>query len=162
MERMPSMTQKMDQVLCTAGATEGVPGTTGVAPAAAAAARPDPEVVEKPRRRKFSAEYKLRILELADQCTEPGSIGKLLRQEGLYSSRLSQWRRQREQGSLHAFHASKRGPKSARPNPLLPEVERLRKENRQLAKRLKQAELLIEVQKKISKLLELGEIEGSN
>jgi transposase-like protein len=119
-------------------------------------------VVEKPRRRKFSAEYKLRILELADRCTEPGSIGKLLRQEGLYSSRLSQWRRQREQGSLQAFHAGKRGPKSARPNPLLPEVERLRKENRQLAKRLKQAELLIEVQKKNSKLLELGEIEGSN
>ena len=114
------MTQKMDQVLCTVGATEGVPGTTGVAPAAAAAARPDPEVVEKPRRRKFSAEYKLRILELADQCTEPGSIGKLLRQERLYSSRLSQWRRQREQGGLHAFHVGKRGPKSARPIPCFP------------------------------------------
>ena len=61
MERMPSMTQKMDLGLCTAGATEGVPGTTGVAPAAAVAVRPDPEVVEKPRRRKFSAEYRISL-----------------------------------------------------------------------------------------------------
>ncbi len=156
------MKQRIDQGLCAAGATQGVPGTTGVAPAVPAAARPNSEVVAKPRRRKFSAEYKLRILELADKCTEPGSMGKLLRQEGLYSSRLSQWRRQREQGSLQAFSAAKRGPKSVAPNPLLPEVERLRRENKQLAKRLKQAELLIDVQKKISQLLGLDEIERSS
>ena len=115
--------------------------------------RPDPEVPEKPIRRRFTAEYKLRILRLADACTEPGGIGALLRREGLYSSHLTTWRRQREKGMLDGLQPKRRGRKAAKSNPLLPEVERLRKENEQLAKRLKQAELIIEVQKKVSQLM---------
>jgi transposase-like protein len=109
---------------------------------------PDPEVPEKPTRRRFTAEYKLRILHLADACNEPGSVGALLRREGLYSSHLTMWRRQRERGALDGLKPKKRGRKADERNPLLPEVERLRKENEQLTKRLKQAELIIEVQKK--------------
>ena len=72
---------------------------------------PDPKVVPKAKRRKFSAEYKRRILEEADNCAEPGQIGALLRREGLYSSHLSTWRRQREQGLLGALSSKKRGRK---------------------------------------------------
>jgi transposase len=162
METIPSMAQISDQGSVGTGATEGVPGTTGVAPVPACEARSDPELVERPKRRKFSAEYKLRILELADQCTEPGSLGRLLRKEGLYWSRLSDWRRQREEGTLHALSPARRGRKHVEPNPLLPEIERLRSENKRLVKRLEQAELLIEVQKKISRLLGLDESKGSN
>ena len=72
---------------------------------------PDPEVVPKAKRRKFSAEYKLRILDEADKCTEPGQIGALLRREGLYSSHLTTWRRQRGQGVLEALSPKKRGRK---------------------------------------------------
>lgn len=115
--------------------------------------KPDPEVPEKPTRRRFTAEYKLRILRLADACTEPGSIGALLRREGLYSSHLTVWRRQRERGVLDGLQPKKRGRKADERNPLLPEVERLRKENERLAQRLKQAELIIEVQKKVSQML---------
>jgi transposase len=115
--------------------------------------RADPEVLEKPIRRRFTAEYKLRILREADACSQPGDIGKLLRREGLYSSNLTTWRRQRERGALNGLKANKRGRKASKRNPLLPEVERLRKENQRLAKQLKQANLIIEVQKKVSQLL---------
>jgi len=116
---------------------------------------PDPEVPEKPARRHFTAEYKRRILRLADDCTESGNVGALLRREGLYSSHLTVWRRQRERGALDGLQPKKRGRKVDGRNPLLPEVERLRKENEQLTKRLKQAELIIEVQKKVSQVLEI-------
>lgn len=105
------MAQKSHQGSVGAGATEGVPGTTGVAPVAACEARPDPKLVERPQRGKFSAEYKLRMLELADQCTEPGSLGRLLRKEGSYWSRLSNWRRQREEAILRALGPARRGLK---------------------------------------------------
>jgi transposase len=71
----------------------------------------DPEVMPKAKRRKFSAEYKLRSLDESDNCTEPGQIGALLRRERLYSSHLSTWRRQREQGLLEALSSKKRGRK---------------------------------------------------
>ncbi len=122
----------------------------------------DPEVLPKATRRRFTAEYKLQIIEQADQCNESGAIGRLLRKEGLYSSLLSEWRRQRERGILQGLSPAKRGRKPAEPNPLLPEVERLRKENQRLAKKLKQAETLLDVQKKISQILELDAPEGSN
>jgi len=115
--------------------------------------RDNPEVLEKPVRRRFTAEYKLRILREADACSQPGDIGKLLRREGLYSSHLTTWRRQRERGALNGLKAKKRGRKASKRNPLLPEVERLRKQTQQLTKQLKQAELIIEVQKKVSQLL---------
>ena len=106
--------------------------------------QPDPEVVQKAQRRKFNAEYKLRILAEADAATQPGEIGALLRREGLYSSLLDKWRHQRRQGSLQALTAQKRGPKV---DPLAAENARLRRENERLQKRLQQAETIIEVQK---------------
>lgn len=115
-------------------------------------ARPDPEVAEKAVRRKFTAEYKRSILEQADAGRGEGAIGALLRREGLYSSHLSTWRRQRKEGTLQALSAKKRGRK---PNfhPLAPENARLRAENARLLRRLEQAETIIEVQKKVSTLL---------
>ena len=115
---------------------------------------PDPEVPEKPVRRKFTAAYKLDILRQADVCTETGSIGELLRREGLYSSHLTDWRHQREEGTLKALTPKQRGRKSTH-DPLTIENEQLRKENARLTKRLKQAELIIDVQKKTSQLLGL-------
>jgi transposase len=104
---------------------------------------PDPEVPEKAKRRRFSAEYKLAILREADRCTEPGQIGALLRRERLYSSHLVDWRRQRDTGALQAL-ARKRGRKPA--DPARVEVERLRRENERLAHKLGQAERIIEIQ----------------
>jgi len=114
---------------------------------------PNPEVPEKPARRRFTAGYKLDILRQADSCTGPGSLGSLLRREGLYSSNLTTWRRQRDEGTLAALKPKQRGRKAAVPNPMALEVERLRKENAHLTKRLKQAELIIDVQKKVSQIL---------
>ena len=91
---------------------------------------PDPEVPEKAKRRRFSAEYKLAILREVDACTEPGQIGALLRRERLYSSHLVDWRRQRDTGALEAL-ARKRGPKPA--DPARVEVERLRRANQRPA-----------------------------
>jgi transposase-like protein len=113
---------------------------------------PDPEVVARPARRRFTAAYKRRILREADQCSR-GELGALLRREGLYTSRLSTWRKECERLELQALAPKKRGPKAKPPNPLAPENERLRRENARLQRRLKQAETIIEVQKKIAALL---------
>jgi transposase-like protein len=112
-----------------------------------------PEVRERPTRRHFEAEYKLRILEEADRCIQPGQLGELLRREGLYSSHLNTWRRQRDAGVLQGLRSQKRGRKPKRKDPLALEVERLKDENQRLAERLRQAETIIEVQKKISEML---------
>jgi transposase-like protein len=112
---------------------------------------PDPEVVPKAKRRKFSAEYKRRILEEADNCTEAGQIGALLRREGLYSSHLSTWRRQRDRGLVQALSPKRRGRK--RKDELEREVAKLQRENERLQASLEQAETIIEVQKKLSRLL---------
>ena len=109
----------------------------------------DPQVVPKAERRKFSAEYKLRILAEADGCSERGQIGALLRREGLYSSNLDKWRRQRERGALKAPGGQKRGRK---PDPQSAEMARLQRENEQLRSRLDQAEQIIDVQKKLAQL----------
>jgi transposase-like protein len=113
----------------------------------------DPEVVATAQRRQFTAKEKLRILEEADACTGPGEIGALVRREGIYSSYLSRWRRARDQGQLTALSRKKRGPKTAADKPLAEEVEKLRRENERLQARLEQAEVIIEVQKKLSQLL---------
>jgi transposase-like protein len=115
---------------------------------------PDPEVVPKAKRRKFSAKYKLRILEEADSCTEAGQVGSLLRREGLYSSHLTTWRRQRDEGVLKGLSPQKRGRK--RKDELEREVTRLQRENERLQASLEQAEMIIEVQKKLSRLLGLA------
>ena len=86
---------------------------------------PDPEVVAKPKRRKFTAQYRLRILEEAESCTQPGEVGRLLRREGLYSSHLTEWRRARREGSLQGLTPSKRGRKPAERNPLSAKVHEL-------------------------------------
>lgn len=113
---------------------------------------PDPEVVPRAKRRQFSAEYKLRILEEADQCREPGQIGALLRREGLYSSHLSNWRRQQREGQLQGLRPQKRGRKN---DPEAAELKRLRRENERLRQQLDRAELIIDVQKKVSQMLGL-------
>ena len=113
------------------------------------------EVNEKPVRRQFDAAYKLRILEEADGCTEAGQLGELLRREGLYSSHLTNWRRLREKGSLRSLGSKKRGRKAKRKDATLQELERLRRENQRLAERLRQAETIIEVQKKVSEIVGL-------
>jgi len=118
-------------------------------PAAAPAA--DPEVVAKAKRRKFTAEYKLAIVEQADRATDPGEIGALLRREGLYSSHLVEWRRLRESGALSAL-SKKRGRKPTR-NPLAEENQKLKATVARLEKKLQQAEIIIDVQKKVSALL---------
>ena len=127
---------------------------------------PDPEVPEKPEKRKFTAEYKLRILAEADRCTAPGEIGALLRREGLYHSNLSRWRRMRDEGTLGALAPKKRGPKEKPINPLAEKVAELERENAALKRKLKQAETIIEIQKKVSALLgippEGEESEGSS
>lgn len=122
--------------------------------------RPDPEVVQCPKRRKFSAEYKRRILEELDACDKPGQIGALMRREGLYSSTLTQWRRQRAQTGVEGLAPKKRGPKSTR-DPQAEAIQRLERENARLRKGLEQSRLIIDIQKKTAALLgmEIDEIQ---
>jgi len=113
---------------------------------------PDPEVEARPKRRRFSAAYKARVVEEAERCTESGAVGALLRREGLYSSQLSKWREQYRTGALDALRDDKRGRKPTR-HPLEDEVARLRKQNARLAGRLEQAEAIVEIQKKVAAML---------
>ena len=116
-----------------------------------------PEVAEKPKRRTYDAAYRLRIVEAADRCVEPGQVGELLRREGLYSSHLSKWRRQRDEGVLNALNSKKRGRKPKPRDSATEELERLRREKEELAERLRQAEAIIEVQNKVSELLGISQ-----
>jgi transposase len=115
------------------------------------ASRPDPEVVAKPKRRTYTAEYKQRILEEAAAATR-GGVGALLRREGLYSSLLATWRRERANGIREALTPQKRGPKSMR-NPMDEEVQKLRRQNARLTEDLRKAHIIIDVQKKVAALL---------
>lgn len=127
--------------------------TVEAGPAAASASRPDPEVVAKPKRRTYTAEYKQRILEEAEVAAATrGGLGVLLRREGLYSSLLNYWRRERANGILEALTPQKRGPKSKR-NPLEEEVQKLRRQNVRLSEDLRKAHIIIDVQKKVAALL---------
>ena len=116
---------------------------------------PSPEVSEKPVRRRFTVEYKVKILAEADACTEAGQFGELLRREGLYSSHLTTWRRQRDEGVLAGLTPKRRGRKAKPTNPLADEVARLQRENKRLQEQLRQAELIIDVQKKVSEMLSI-------
>jgi hypothetical protein len=118
-----------------------LPGPDGV---------PDPEVVARPKRRQFTIEYKLRVLKEADAGKEPGAIGALLRREGLYSSHLVLWRRQREQAASTQLKSRKRGPKAKVQDPRIKQLER---DRARLERRLKRAETIIEIQKKVHELL---------
>lgn len=113
---------------------------------------PDPEVMAQAQRRQFSAAYKQRILAEADQCRDAGEIGALLRREGLYSSHLARWRQMRAAGELQALAPQPRGRKG---DAQATELAQLRRENERLKQRLAQAELIIDVQKKLSQMLGL-------
>lgn len=114
---------------------------------------PDPEVVERAHRRQFTAAYKLQILDEADACHVPGQLGALLRREGLYSSHLRHWRRQRTLGTLSALAPRRRGRPPTPPHAA--ELVRLRHENERLTRQLAAAEAIIDIQKKVSALLAL-------
>jgi len=135
-------------------ASEGpLPAGKKTSPGVPAGDRRDPEVLERPVRRRFSAEYKLQILRQADACDESGQLGELLRREGLYSSHLSTWRQQRVQGTLDALTPKKRGRKPRDNDPLIEENRRLERVNKRLIERLRQAEVIIDVQKKVAEIL---------
>jgi len=123
----------------------------GVSPGAA----PDPEVAPRARRRRFSAAYKLRIVEQADGCTKPGEVGALLRREGLYSSHLVAWRRARDHGQLDALTPKRRGPKPDPETALKRRLDQVERENARLTKKLETAEMILEVQGNVSRLLGL-------
>jgi transposase len=110
---------------------------------------PDPEVEPRAVRRHYAAEYKQRILDEIDHASLPGEIGAILRREGLYSQIISKWRQQRAQGGLEGLEPQKRGPKA---KPEAAELARLKRENERLRKKLERAELIIEVQKKVSQM----------
>jgi transposase-like protein len=133
------------------------PQRSAAAAKAAAGSRPvsplDSEVVAKPKRRTFTAEYKQRILAEAEAAAAtPGGVGALLRREGLYSSLLAYWRRERANGILDALTPQKRGPKSKR-NPLQEENQKLQRQNARLTEDLRKAHIIIDVQKKVAALL---------
>ena len=111
---------------------------------------PDPEVSATVQRRRFPAAYRLRILKQADACKKPGEVGALLRREGLYSSLLTNWRRQREAGALREMRGRRRGPT---PRPVDPRMKQLEVENRRLQRKLQRAETIITLQKKIAEIL---------
>ena len=117
---------------------------------------PDPEVVAKPKRRQFTAEYRLRILEEADRCAQPGEVGRLLRREGLYSSHLTAWRKARRKGSLRELAPKKRGAKPGERNPLDAKVRALEAKVARLEHELHTAHTILDVQGKVAGLLGLN------
>jgi transposase len=134
----------------------GVEERSDEVPSAGAGTRPappDPEVVAKPKRRRFTAEYRLRIVKEADRCTQPGDVGRLLRREGLYSSHLTKWREAHRNGALHGLRSKKRGVKPKATNPLEPKVRELEAKVARLEKDLHTAHTILDVQKKVAGLL---------
>ena len=111
------------------------------------------EVLAKAERRRFTAEYKVKVLRETDRCKQPGEIGALLRQEGLYWSNLTTWRKQRESGELAGLSARKRGPQRREKNPLAERVRELERDNMRLKRRAERAEGIVELQKKVSAIL---------
>jgi transposase-like protein len=142
------MVQTLIDAAAGAATNGGRRPTVVAAPAAAS-----PELSARPRRRSFTAQDKLRILADTDRAAETGGIGAILRREGIYSSALTDWRRQRDAGAFGALAPAKRGPKTAEPNPLTAELALLRRDNARLSLRLTRAEAIIELQKKVAELL---------
>jgi transposase-like protein len=136
---------------------EGTPERSGGVPSRAAdepgTVIPNPEVKGRVQRRRFSAEYKLKIVREAATCREAGQIGALLRREGLYASMLADWRRQFEHGGEQALKSRKRGPKAKEKHPLADTVAQLERDKRKLERRLAEANAVIDFQKKVHELL---------
>jgi transposase len=114
--------------------------------------RPNPEVLSRAKRRTYTGEYKQKVLVEADAARGSGEIGAVLRRHGLYSSHLTKWRQERKSGILEGLAPQKRGPKS-KANPLTAENQKLQRDNERLADRLRKAEIIIDVQKKVAMLL---------
>jgi len=148
---MPRITH--EEISAAAGAaTEEGRGPTLVA--APAAASPELTVTERPRRRHFDNKEKLRVLDEIDRAASTrGAIGAIMRREGLYSSTITDWRRQREAGALAGLSSAKRGPKPMTPNPLAAEHAQLKRDNKRLQQRLDRAEAVIDIQKKVALLI---------
>jgi transposase len=144
---MPMLSPEND---VEAGAAAGGSRRTAIVGAPASVS---PELSGRPRRRTFTTRDKLRVLAATDSAAETGGIGAILRREGIYSSTLCDWRRQRDAGTFGALTPVKRGPKTAEPNPLAAENASLRKNNDHLARCLARAEAIIAVQKKLADLL---------
>jgi transposase len=117
-----------------------------------AAPRPNPEVLARAKRRTYTGDYKQQVLAEADAARGTGEIGAVLRRHGLYSSHLTKWRQERKSGILEGLTPQKRGPKS-KANPLTAENQKLRRDNERLTDRLRKAEIVIDVQKKVAMLL---------
>jgi len=152
--------REKDEEMEEAGETEGARRAAGVVPGGPLPAgrgrgeeKPEVEVVAKAQRRRFTAEYKRRIVREADRCAKPGEIGALLRREGLYSSLLTTWRAARERGELEGLSPKKRGPKVTPPDPRDKRIAELEREVGRWNKRAERAEALVEVQKKVAALL---------
>ena len=144
----------MPMLHTTNDAEAGVAADGGRRPTVVAApASASPELSARPRRRTFTARDKLRILAETDRAAETGGIGSILRREGVYSSTLCDWRRQRDAGAFGALTPVKRGPKTTEPNPLVAEVAVLQKNVAHLTRCLARAEAIIAVQKKLADLL---------
>lgn len=144
-------------------ASQGARRATGEAGNSAAPGDPqvtDSEVVPRARRRRFTNADKRRILQAADRCNQPGEIGALMRREGVYSSSLSNWRRQRDAADLGALAAQKRGPKADPRRADALQIAQLTRDNDKLKVQLEKAHLVIEVQKKVGALLALLEQSG--
>jgi transposase len=140
---MPMLLPQTDAA--TGGGTDGGHRPPVVPPPVAAS----PELSDRPRRRTFTAKDKLRILAEADRAGGTGGIGAILRREGLYSSALTSWRRQRDAGAIGGLSPAMRGPKTAEPNPLATELTRLQQDHARLTQRLTRAEAIIDIQKKL-------------
>jgi transposase len=113
------------------------------------------EVVAKAERRRFTAQYKQKVLREADHCKQPDEIGGLLRREGLYWSNLANWRKQRERGELAGLSTKKRGPKRRERNSLAERVRELERDNTRLKRRAERAEGIVELQKKVSEIFRI-------
>jgi transposase len=137
-----------DDAATGAGADGGRRPTIVPAPVGAS-----PELSARPRRRNFTAQDKLRILAETDRAAATGRIGAILRREGLYSSNLTAWRRQRDAAAIGGLAPARRGPKITEPNPMATELARLQQDNARLTRRLTRAEAIIDIQKKVAALL---------
>ena len=144
------MLPTLDDVVAGAATDQGRRPTVVAAPAAVS-----PELTDRPRRRIFTAEDKLRVLAETDRAADTGGISAILRREGLYSSALTDWRRQRAAGLFDALTPTRRGRKTATPNPLAADMAALQRDYARLTRRLAHAEAIIEVQKQVAELLGL-------
>jgi len=146
---MPSKTPLSDDIVSADTVLTPPPTRMVTAPV-----QPTSELTAIPKRRNFTAKYKLRILDETDQVADTGGVTAILRREGLYSSALTDWRRARAAGSLGALQPRQRGPQKAPANPLQAELAKANREVSALRRRLDQAEAIIAIQKKVAALLD--------